>query len=72
MNNGKSKFLALSSKPDACRPFAQMYNGKLYAKNDYHGKLAAAVKYFDFKTQRQIASETKQIFQEKLEELKAK
>ena len=27
---------------------------------------------FDFKTQRQIASETKQIFQEKLEELKAK
>ena len=47
MNNGKSKFLALSSKPDACRPFAQMYNGKLYAKNDYHGKLAAAVKYFE-------------------------
>lgn len=27
---------------------------------------------FDFKTQRQIASETKKIFQEKLEELKAK
>lgn len=27
---------------------------------------------FDFKTQRQIASEIKQIFQEKLEELKAK
>lgn len=47
MNNGKSKFLALSSKPDACRPFAQMYNGNLYAKNDYHGKLAAAVKYFE-------------------------
>ena len=46
MNKGQSKFLSLSEKPDACRPFAQMYNGKLYAKNDYHGKLASAVIYF--------------------------
>ena len=46
MNKGQSKFLALSEKPDTCRPFAQMYNGKLYAKNDYHGKLASAVIYF--------------------------
>lgn len=46
MKKAKSQFLALSEKPDACRPFALIYNGKNYAKNDYHGKLAAAVKYY--------------------------
>lgn len=46
MNRMQSKFLALSSNPDTCRPFAAGYNGKSYAANDYHGKLAAAVKFF--------------------------
>lgn len=46
MKKGQSKFLALSTRPDDCRPFALIYNGKLYAKHDYHGRLAAAVKYF--------------------------
>lgn len=46
MNKMQSKFLALSSKPDSCRLFAAGYNGKLYYKQDYHGKLASAVKYF--------------------------
>lgn len=46
MCNGQKKFLALSAKPDDCRPFAAMYNGSQYAKHDYHGKLAAAMRFY--------------------------
>ncbi len=46
MNNMQKKFLALSPKPDDCRPFAFGYNGRSYAKYNYHGKLASAVKHF--------------------------
>lgn len=35
---------ALSSNPDDCRAFAKLYNGPAYAKNDYHSKLARAMK----------------------------
>ena len=46
MKKMQKQFLALSIRPDACRPFALLYNGKNYAKHDYHGRLAAAVRYF--------------------------
>jgi hypothetical protein len=35
---------AISTNPETCRPFARGYNGKGYAKNNYHGKIAAALK----------------------------
>ena len=46
MNNLQGAFLKLSSRPDDCRPLARGYNGKNYAKFNYHGKLASAVLYF--------------------------
>lgn len=49
MNKLQSAFLRLSTKPDDCRPLAFGYNGKNYAKYNYHGKLASAVKYFSGK-----------------------
>lgn len=47
MNNMQKSFLALSPKPDTCRPFALGYNGKNYVKYNYHGKLASAMIYFN-------------------------
>ena len=35
---------ALSDNPETCRAFAKAYNGSAYAENDYHTKLAAAMK----------------------------
>lgn len=35
---------AISTNPETCRPFARGYNGTGYAKNNYHGKIAAALK----------------------------
>lgn len=35
---------ALSANPETCRAFAKAYNGPSYAENDYHTKLAAAMK----------------------------
>lgn len=46
MKKIQKQFLALSTNPDTCRPFALPYNGSKYAKYDYHGKLAAAVRYY--------------------------
>lgn len=39
-----SAFRALSSNPDACRPFAKGYNGGGYEKYAYHQKLAAEMR----------------------------
>lgn len=47
MNNMQKSFLALSTNPDTCRPFAKGYNGQNYVKYNYHGKLASAMKYFN-------------------------
>ena len=33
---------AISNSPDDCIAFAKGYNGELYNKNDYHGKIARA------------------------------
>ena len=33
---------AISNSPDDCIAFAKGYNGELYYKNDYHGKIARA------------------------------
>ncbi len=35
---------AISDNPETCRAFARGYNGKGYAANNYHGKIAAAHK----------------------------
>ena len=43
--NGLTKaFRALSTDPETCRAFAKGYNGGGYAKGNYHGKLAAAMR----------------------------
>ena len=43
--NGLTKaFRALSTDPETCRAFARSYNGAGYAKGNYHGKLAAAMR----------------------------
>ena len=46
MNKLQKAFLAISGKPDTCRMFASGYNGKNYAKYNYHGKLASAYLYY--------------------------
>lgn len=35
---------ALSTNPETCREFARKYNGSAYAENDYHKKLAEAMR----------------------------
>lgn len=38
------KIRAMGSTPDSCAPAAKGYNGTGFAKNNYHGKLAAYIK----------------------------
>lgn len=44
VNGLKPAFQALSTNPETCRKFAAGYNGSRYAKGNYHGKLAAAMR----------------------------
>lgn len=43
-NGLTNAFRALSTDPETCRAFARGYNGSGYAKGNYHGKLAAAMR----------------------------
>lgn len=40
------KLRACGIQPDSCRPFCAGYNGTAYANNNYHLKLASAIKAF--------------------------
>lgn len=42
--NLKNAFLRISANPETCRDFAKGYNGSMYAKYDYHTKIASAYK----------------------------
>lgn len=41
LNNQHKSFKALSSSAEACRAFANFWNGKAYATHNYHGRLAS-------------------------------
>ncbi len=41
--NLKPAFLKISTNPEDCRAFAKGYNGSMYAKYDYHTKIAKAM-----------------------------
>jgi len=43
-NNMKHAIQALSTDPESCREFARKYNGPQYEKNNYHTKLAEAMR----------------------------